>query len=234
MRRTLAVAAAFAVSVLAPAAAGAETTTWKLDPMHSHASFSIRHLAISNVRGEFQKMSGTVALDEQDPTRSSVEATIDATSIDTRQPNRDADLKSANFFDVEKHPTITFKSTKVENAGDGKLKVTGDLTMKGTTKPVVLDVEGPTPAIKDAQGAQRRGLLATTKINRKDFGLTWNKMVEAAPVAGDEVAIEISAEMVQQPASPAAQAKAEHQSAKAGEKDKANAKPGTASGKEAK
>jgi polyisoprenoid-binding protein YceI len=221
MRRVI----ALAVAALAPLTAYAEVSTWKMDPTHSHAAFTVRHLVISNVRGEFGKMTGTVTLDEEDVTKSSVEATIDATTIDTREPKRDADLRSANFFDVEKYPTITFKSTKVEKDGDGKLKVTGDLTMHGTTKPVVLDVEGPTDAIKDMQGNARRGLHATTKLNRRDFGLNWNKVVEAGPVVGDEVQIEIAAELVKQPGDVAAQAKAEDRPSGAAKKDAAKAKP---------
>lgn len=214
MRKTI----ALAVAALAPLAALADTTAWKMDPAHSHASFTVRHLAISNVRGEFTKMEGLVKLDENDVTRSSVEATIDATSVDTRQPKRDADLRSENFFDVQKYPTITFKSTKVEKGGAGKLKVTGDLTMHGTTRPVTLDVEGPTDAIKDAQGNARRGIFATTKLNRREFGLNFNSMVEAAPVAGDEIQIEIAAELVKQPGDPAAQARSEDLPPGAGKK----------------
>lgn len=185
------------VAVTAPLLGFAQATSWDLDPAHSHASFTIRHMVITNVRGEFQKVSGTVKLDEKDVSKSSVEATIDATSIDTRVPDRDKHLRSADFFDVEKFPTITFKSTKVQKAGKG-LKVTGDLTMHGVTKPVVLDVEGPTAAIKDPWGKTRRGLAASTTINRRDFGLTWGKMVEAGPVVGDQVKIEIESEIVQQ------------------------------------
>ncbi len=185
-----------ALLVLAPLAALAETTTWNIDPSHTQSMFTVRHMVITNVQGQFEKTTGTVKLDGQDVTRSSVEATIDAGSVNTRVANRDADLRSANFFDVAKYPTITFRSTKVEKAGEGKLKVTGDLTMHGVTRPVVLDVEGPTPPIKDPQGKQRAGLSASTSINRKDFGLNWNKMVEAGPVVGDQVKIEIQAEIV--------------------------------------
>ena len=197
---------------LAPAAR-AETTTWKMDPSHSHASFSVRHLGISNVRGEFSKVDGTLHLDDQDVTKSRVEATIDANSIDTREAKRDAHLKSPDFFDAQNHPNITFKSTKVEKAGDKKLKVTGDLTMRGNTKPVTLDVE-LSDAIKDPQGQQRRAVEATGKVNRKDYGLAWSKMLEATPVVGDEVKLEISAAFVQAPGAPGAQAKAEDAAAK--------------------
>lgn len=186
------------VAAAAPVLGLAQASTWNLDPSHTHASFTIRHMVITNVRGEFQKLSGSVKLDEKDVTRSSVEATIDTASIDTRVPDRDKHLRSPDFFDAAKYPTITFKSTKVEKAGEGKLKVTGDLTIHGVTKPVVLAVDGPTAAIKDPWGNTRRGIAASTTINRRDFGLTWGKMVEAGPVVGDEVKIEIESELVQQ------------------------------------
>jgi polyisoprenoid-binding protein YceI len=180
---------------LAPFAALAAPTTWTIDPAHSQTTFSVRHMVISTVRGEFQKIAGSVQLDEADLAHSTVEATIDAASVDTRVAARDGHLRSPDFFDVAKFPNITFKSTKVEKAGEGKLKVAGDLTIHGVTKPVVLDVEGPTPAIKDGKGL-RRGLTARTTINRQDYGLRWNKAVEAGPIAGDEVKIEIDAEVV--------------------------------------
>lgn len=193
MKRLAAVVALLAVPALALA-----QTTWTIDPAHTHSGFTIRHLVISNVRGEFGKTSGVVKLDEKDVTRSSVEATIDVGTINTRVPDRDAHLRSADFFDAAKHPTITFKSTKVAMAGEGQLDVTGDLTMKGVTRPVVLRVIGPTAEVKDPRGNARRGFSATTKLNRRDFGLTWSKVVEAGPVAGDEVTIEIEAELVKQ------------------------------------
>lgn len=193
MKRLLAVALALA----APVAALAQSS-WILEPTHTHASFTIRHLVISNVRGEFGKTTGTVKLDDKDVTRSVVEAEIETGTIDTRVPDRDAHLRSPDFFDAAKYPKITFKSTKVEQAGEGKLKVTGNLTIKDVTKPVVLDVTGPTKEIKDPWGNTRRGIAAATKINRRDFGLTWGKVVEAGPVVGDEVAIEIEAELLKQ------------------------------------
>jgi polyisoprenoid-binding protein YceI len=192
MKRLLALFLALA----APAAALAEATTWNLDAAHLHPSFSVRHLVISNVRGEFTKSTGVVTLDEKDLTKSSVQATIEAASVDTGVGDRDKHLRSPDFFDVEKFPTITFKSTKVEKAGKDKLKVTGDLTIKGVTKPVVLAVEGPTGEIKDPWGNTRRGFSASTKINRKDFGLTWSKTIEAGPVVGDEVKIELEGELI--------------------------------------
>ena len=194
---------ALAIALAAPAAALAQST-WAFDGNHTHSSFTIRHLVISNVRGEFGKTTGTVKLDEKDVTKSTVEAAIDTTTIDTRVADRDNHLRSPDFFDVAKYPKITFKSTKVEKAGEGKLKVTGDLTIKDVTKSVVLDVSGPSPEIKDPGGNTRRGVSAVTRINRKDFGLTWSKMVEAGPVVGDEVAIEIEAELVKKDAKQAA------------------------------
>lgn len=200
MKRLLAVAVAAAL----PVAAFAQPTTWILEPNHTHASFSVRHLVISNVRGEFGKTTGTVKLDDKDLTRSSVEATIETATIDTRVADRDAHLKSPDFFDVAKFPTMSFRSTKIRKAGAGKLDVVGDLTIKGITKPVVLHVTGPTKAIKDPTGSLRRGISATAKIDRRDFGLNWSKLVEAGPVVGDEVSIEIEAELVEQDARQAA------------------------------
>jgi polyisoprenoid-binding protein YceI len=193
-RLAVAVAAALAV----PALAGADT--WNIDPAHTQTGFSVKHLVISTVKGEFGKTTGAVSLDDKDVTKSTVEATIDVTSINTRIADRDGHLKSPDFFDVAKYPTITFKSTKVEKVGDG-LKVTGNLTVKNVTKPVTLDVVGPSAEIKGMRGELRRGLTARTRINRQDFGLTWSKAVEAGPVVGDEVSIEIDAELVKaQPA----------------------------------
>jgi polyisoprenoid-binding protein YceI len=191
----------------APLAASAATPSWEIDGGHSSAQFSVRHLMISNVRGEFGKMSGTITYDEKDPTQSSVEATIDATTIFTREPKRDEHLKSADFFDVAKFPTLTFKSTKVTAAGPGKLKVAGDLTLHGVTKPVVLDVNGPAPALTDSRGNKKTGASATAKISRKDFGLNWNKALDTGGVVvGDEVAIQIDVELMMKAEAPAATA----------------------------
>jgi polyisoprenoid-binding protein YceI len=191
--------AALAVTLSLPAAAA--TSTWQIDPNHSAAQFAVRHLAISTVRGAFTKVNGTIQLDDKDISKSSVEVTIDADSVDTRVPNRDKDLRSDHFFDVQKYPTITFKSTKVEQVEPGKLKVTGDLTIHGVTKPVVLDVEGPTGAVKDPWGNQRAAANATTKINRQDYGVKWNATMDGGGVVvGDDVAITIDVEMVQKPA----------------------------------
>jgi len=175
-----------------------QASTWDIDPAHTNAQFAIRHMMISTVRGSFTKVSGAVNLDEQDPTKSTIEATIDAASVDTHNEKRDQDLKSPNFFDVAKYPTITFKSKKIEQAGEGKFKVTGDLTIHGVTKEVVLNVEGQPKPFKDPFGKNRIGGMATTKINRKDFGLTWTKALETGGVlVGDDVDITIDTELTQ-------------------------------------
>lgn len=190
---------------LAPALALAATSTWNVDASHSQVGFAVKHLVISNVRGEFSTYSGKVVLDESDVTRSTVEATIDVGSIDTKVADRDTHLKSPDFFDAAKYPAITFKSTKVAKAGKDRLKVTGDLALHGVTRPVVLDV-ATTPAVKGMFGETRRGFAATTKISRKDFGLTWNKLVEAGPAVGDEVSVTLDLEVVRdQPKAASAQ-----------------------------
>src|SRR5580700_3945394 len=162
-----------AIALLLTLSAAAQDT-WQLDPPHSSAQFSVRHLGVSTVRGAFTKVSGTVVYDPANSNKSSIQATIDAASVDTRVDMRDNDLRSPRFLDAQKYPTITFQSRKVEAAGAGKLKVTGDLTIHGVTKEAVLDVDGPTPAIKDPLGKDRlrMGASATTKISRKDFGIT--------------------------------------------------------------
>jgi polyisoprenoid-binding protein YceI len=170
--------------------------TYAIDPAHSSVHFSVRHLMVSNVRGEFTKVSGTVNFDPGKPETSTIEATIDATSISTRDPQRDGHLKSPDFLDTEKFPAITFRSKKVEIVSGGG-KVTGDLTIHGVTREIVLDVEGPTPEIKDPWGKQRIGASATAKLSRKDFGLTWNAALETGGVmVGDEVKITLDVEVV--------------------------------------
>jgi polyisoprenoid-binding protein YceI len=172
--------------------AAAQVGTWQLDPYHSAAQFAVRHGGISIVRGAFSKLSGTVQYDPANPSKMVIDATIDANTVDTRVEPRDNDLRSANFFDVAKFPTLTFKSKHVEAAGPGKLKVTGDLTIHGVTKEVVLMVEGPNGPTKDPKGNQHMGATATTQISRKDFG------VNGAPGGvGDDVQIVIDVEMVQ-------------------------------------
>jgi polyisoprenoid-binding protein YceI len=177
------------------------TTTYHIDPKHSDAQFAVTHLMISTVRGEFHGVNSTVVYDNSDPSRSSVEATIDATTVDTREPDRDKHLKSADFFDVADHPTMTFKSTKVEADGSNKLKVIGDLTIRGVTKTAVFEVTMPKPAIKDPWGMQRTGISGTTKINRQEFGVAWNKNLDSGGVVvGDDVQITLDVEMVVPPA----------------------------------
>ena len=185
---------AVAVGLLS-AAAMAQTVQYEVDPVHSSAQFSVRHLMISNVRGEFAKVTGTVIYDPKDPKASSVRATIDATSITTHDAERDDHLKSPDFLDVAKFPTLTFKSRKVEPAGEGKLRVTGDLTLHGVTKEVVLEVEGPSAEVKMGPSI-KAGASATTTINRRDFGLMWNRVLEGGGVVvGDEVKITLEIEM---------------------------------------
>jgi polyisoprenoid-binding protein YceI len=180
---------------LIPAATLAAQDTWQIDPMHSSAQFSVRHLGISTIRGAFTKVSGTILLDDANPAKDQITASIDAASVDTRVEMRDNDLRSPNFFDVQKYPTITFKSKKIEPAGPSKLKIAGDLTIHGVTKEVVLEVDGPTAAIKDPWGNPRRGASASTKVIRQDFS------VNGAPgVVGDEITITLDVEFIRPPA----------------------------------
>jgi polyisoprenoid-binding protein YceI len=181
-------------AVAALLALPAAASTWKIDPAHSVATFSVRHMMVSNVRGEFGKMSGVVQQDDKDLTKSSVEVTVDTTTINTREPKRDAHLKSPDFFEVEKYPTMTFKSTRITKVDESHLKVAGNLTLHGVTKPVVFDAE-VTPETP-AMGKTVRGVTATTKLNRKDFGLNWNKTIEAGGVlVGDEVVVNVEFEL---------------------------------------
>ncbi len=188
---------ALALVIAVPLAASADT--WQIDPTHSTVGFTVRHMTISSVGGQFDKFAGTITAKGNDPASVSIDVTIDTASIDTRSADRDADLKSANFLDVAKYPTMTFKSKKIEAAGTGKWNVVGDLTLHGVTREVTLAVEGPTAPIKDPWGNTRAGASATTKISRKAFGLTWNKMIEAGgAVVGDEVSVSIDVEAVKQ------------------------------------
>jgi polyisoprenoid-binding protein YceI len=180
-----------------PASAG--NSTWRIDPQHSSAQFSVRHMAISTVRGAFSKVTGTVVLDENDIAKSTVDVTIDVSTVDTREPGRDNDLRSDKFFDVAHYPSMTFKSRKVEQVAPGKLRVTGDLTIRGTTKEAVLDVDGPTAPVKDPWGNQRLAATATTKVNRQYFGVKWNATLDGGGVVvGDEVNIILDVEMIKQ------------------------------------
>jgi polyisoprenoid-binding protein YceI len=185
------------MSTLATPEVTAAATTWKIDPVHSVAEFKVKHLMIANVKGQFTGVSGTLSLDDSDLTLSRVEATIDAASINTREPQRDTHLKSPDFFDVEKYPTLSFKSSHVSRKSDGELQVAGNLTIHGITRDVTFEVEGPTPPQKDPWGNTRVGLSATTKINRKDFGLTWSPVLETGGLmVGEEVTLTLEVEFV--------------------------------------
>jgi len=197
----LLLAAVAALSVVHPvgaqppaqAAAGAPGA-WNVDPAHSAAHFSVKHLMVSTVRGTLGKITGTIEYDGTSVQSIKADITIDVTAVTTGNDNRDADLKSPNFFDVAKYPTLTFKSKRVEPGTPGKFKLIGDLTLHGVTKEVTLDVEGPSPILKGQNGQQRVGASATTTINRRDFGLQYSRMMEAAPVVGDELQIQIDIE----------------------------------------
>jgi polyisoprenoid-binding protein YceI len=178
--------------------ASAQSDTWQLDPAHSSAQFSVQHMTISTVRGAFTKLAGTVQYNPADVAKTSIDVTIDAASVDTRVEMRDKDVRGPKLLDVEKYPTITFKSKRVESAGTGKLKVTGDLTLHGVTKEVVLNVDGPTGPIKDPRGNQKMGASATTQINRQDFGVSGFP----SSVVGDEIGITIDVELRKAAATP--------------------------------
>jgi polyisoprenoid-binding protein YceI len=191
---------AVAAGLCAAAASSVQAQTWTIDPAHSAAHFAVRHMMVSTVRGDLGKITGTVNFDPARPAAGSIEATIDVNGIDTREPARDADLRSANFFDAAKYPAITFESKKVEPAAGGGFKLTGDLTMKGVTREVVLDVEPLRPAIKDQRGNLRTGTAAATTLNRQDFGITWSRPLDGGGVVvSDQVAVTIDIELVMAP-----------------------------------
>jgi polyisoprenoid-binding protein YceI len=197
MIRRFAVSAAILFAMVSAASA----QTWTIDTAHSGAHFAVRHMMVSTVRGDLGKITGTVTFDPKQPASAVVEASIDVNGIDTREPKRDAHLKGADFFDAATYPTMTFKSTKIEPAAGGGYTMTGDLTIRGVTKPVVLTVEPLRPAIKDQGGNQRSGTTATGKINRQDFGVKWNGTLDAGGVVvSDEVAITLDVELVQKAA----------------------------------
>jgi len=192
--------AAAGLVLFAASAAQAQAQKWTFDPAHTSAQFAVRHMMVSTVRGDMGKVTGTVTFDPSQPSLGSIEATIDVTGINTREPARDNHLKSADFLDVANFPTITFKSKKIEPVAGGGYKVTGDLTMRGVTKEVVLDVEAPRPPIKDQRGATRTGTTVTAKINRQDFGVRWNRAIDGGGfVVSDEVAVTIDIELIAAP-----------------------------------
>jgi polyisoprenoid-binding protein YceI len=194
MKRYLATITAI-VGLALPAIASA--SSWNIDPDHSNVGFKVKHMMVSNVKGSFDKYSGTLELNDRDITKSKVQVSIHTDSVNTNAAKRDEHLRSADFFDVNRYPTMTFVSTKVARAGKDKLKVTGYLTLHGVTKQVVLLMDGPTRESKDPWGNIRRGVTGTTKINRKDFGLVWNAALETGGVAvGEEVTITLDIEVI--------------------------------------
>lgn len=183
----------------AAAPAAATVATYDIDTSHATAGFKVRHLMLAHVRGHLGPVTGTVAIDERDITRSRVDVSVDARGLDSREPKRDEHLRSADFLDVANHPTVTFRSTRVEapQGPGGDLRVTGDLTIRGVTRAVTLEVEAIGPVVKDPWGNSRRGVSARARINRKDWGLNWNVAIEAGGVlVGEEVQIEIEAELI--------------------------------------
>ncbi len=180
-------------------------STWEADTAHSSANFSVKHLGISNVSGTLGDVTGKVEVDDKDITKSKIEATVDLKGINTKMGKRDDHLRSPDFFDVEKFPSLSFKSTKVEKGEGNKLKVTGDLTIHGVTKPVTLDGELTAEVANPFSGAKTRGFSGTTTLNRKDFGLTWNKTLEAGGLlVGEDVKVFVETELVKKDAAPAA------------------------------
>lgn len=174
-----------------------QAATWQIDPDHSSFQFKVRHLTVSNVKGDFTKVKGVVTMDDKDVANLNVELTIDAASVNTGHAKRDEHLRAADFFDVAKYPTITFVSKKVIKDGPDRLKVTGDLTLHGVTREVTVNVDGPTQEVKDPGGNFRRGATGTARINRKDFGLTWNRVLETGGVViGEDVDIFVEIELI--------------------------------------
>ena len=172
-------------------------STWQIDPDHSSIQFKIRHLTVSNVKGDFGKTKGVVTIDDKDITQLKVELIIDAASVNTSHAKRDEHLRGPDFFDVAKYPTLTFVSKKVMKTDANRLKVIGDLTIRGVAREITVDVEGPTPEVKDPWGNLRRGATATTRINRKDFGMTWNRVLDTGGLlVSDEVDIYVEVELV--------------------------------------
>ena len=186
----------FLAAVLFATAAWAQGSEWQIDPAHTTVGFTVRHMGISNVHGRFTKVSGSATVDDSDMTKSSVNATMDIASITTGNDSRDNDLRSPNYFDAAQFPTMTFKSKSITKNGDNKLKIVGDLTIKGVTKEVTLDVDGPSSPVKMGPN-QRRGLSASTSVNRKDFGVGAKT---PAAMVGEEIKIEIDAELTQKAA----------------------------------
>ena len=187
----------FGLALVVCGALHAQAFNWRIDPLHSSAQFSVKHLMISTVRGQFGGVKGNIVYDPKNPTAATVEATIDCSTVNTGEPKRDADLKTAEFFDVMKYPVMKFKSKRVEVAGAGKLKLTGNLTINAVTREVVLDLDAPSPEIKDAQGRVKIGVSGVTKISRKEFGILYNPILETGGVTvSDEVSIILEIELI--------------------------------------
>lgn len=177
-----------------------QAAEWQIDPAHSAAQFAVRHMMVSTVRGQFGKIAGAAHFDPAHPSAGSVQAEVEVASIDTRNTKRDAHLRSADFFDAARYPVMTFKSTGIETAGAGRLKLAGDLTIRGTTRPVVFEIQGLGAPLRDARGGRRVGATATATISRKAYGIIWNRVLEAGGVTvGDEVTITIDVELVSRP-----------------------------------
>jgi polyisoprenoid-binding protein YceI len=189
----------FLIPMLVAIPALAAASTWTIDPAHTSAEFAVRHLMVSTVRGHMGRVSGTVTVDDADPTRSTVEATIDAKGIDTREPKRDDHLRGPDFLDTDKYPTITFKSKQIQRVDDTHYKITGDLTMHGVTREIVLDAEGSPTPMKDPFGNTKLGGVAKTRLNRQDFGIAWSKALDGGGVVvGDDVDVTIDVELTKQ------------------------------------
>jgi polyisoprenoid-binding protein YceI len=184
----------FAQTPAASPSGAATSNVWQVDSSHSSAQFSVKHLLVSTVRGTLGKVSGTIHYDGKSVESIRADIAIDVNGINTGQENRDRDLRSESFFDVAKYPTVTFRSKRVEAAGEGGFRLVGDLSMHGVTKEIALDVDGPSPVLKGPNGSMKVGASAETKLNRRDYGLLYSKMVEAAPVVSDEVQIQIDIE----------------------------------------
>jgi len=188
---------AFGLAAIGSPPARAQAVTWRIDTLHSSAQFSVKHMMISTVRGQFGGVKGTVSYNPKNPAAAVIEATIDCTTLNTGEPKRDSDLKGTEFFDVKRYPVMTFKSKSVEVTGPGKLRVTGDLTINATTRPVVLDFDGPTGPVRDPQGRDKLGASGITKISRKDFGILYNPVMETGGVAvSDEVSVALEVELI--------------------------------------
>ena len=196
-RFTIIIAVLFELAAVFSPVLRAQAVVWRIDTLHSSAQFSVRHMMISTVRGQFGGVKGTMTYDPKNPAASSVEATIDCATVNTGEPKRDADLKTAEFFDVKRYPVMTFRSRKVAVTGPGKLRVTGDLTINAITRQVVLEVEGPTASIRDTQGREKIGVSGVTKVSRKEYGILYNPIMETGGVAvSDEVTIVLEIELI--------------------------------------